>query len=423
MRSIKEQKCPACGAPLRFDPASGKLVCDYCGTVTDLDRPQAQSPDRPEEGPADQTAQGQAGSAGYGEGQTAQGQAGSAGSGEGQSAPGQAGSAGSGGDQSAAAGDKPRKDTIEGFDFQHMTDAVSVPDAENLPVYNCVSCGAEVIAPAEQAALTCPYCGNNIVLTDKISGRLRPDGVIPFRIQAKDLPDAVNRFYRDKKLLPRRFFSESTMGRVTGVYVPFWVFRGRVEGRFTYGADSSVSIRNGNYIITTTDHYRLVRDAALDFDDLPVDASGRIEDRLMDSLEPFDSAETKPFDMRYLAGFTADRFDQKKSDISNRAQTRMMTSTATLVDRQATAGYLNAYRKHTDLRPSVDAKYILFPVYLFDISHAGKNYHFAVNGQTGKVVGDLPTDPGTSLIYFLKRFGLVSGALIALSVIRYMMGM
>ena len=413
MSQIAEQKCPACGAPLRFDPASGKLVCDYCGTTTEV-KPEGQKPmkkpgaasGKPGAGPAQ---------GGQAAGQSDTGAGAPQGS---QSSPGQGQSAGNTDNNIDSS-----TDSIEGFDFANITDSVTVPDAGNLPVYNCVSCGAEVIAPAEQVALTCPYCGNNIVLTDKVSGKLRPDGVIPFRIQAKDLPAAVNSFYKDKKLLPRHFFSESTMGKVTGVYVPFWVFNGRVSGTFEFDAQTTSSARRGDYIITKTDYYHLVREAAMDFENLPVDASTRIEDRLMDSLEPFDSRETKPFDMRYLAGFTADRFDQKKEDISARAKHRMQTSTVSAVTAQAGAGYGSVTPAGSSLHAQLDAKYILFPVYMFDISHAGKNYHFAVNGQTGKVVGDLPTDSGVSFLYFFKRFALVSGGLLAYSVGKYLLGM
>ena len=377
MSQIAEQKCPACGAPLRFDPASGMLVCDYCGTKTEL--PKAKDSQGKKETSKEK-------------------------------------------EKPAKADNKAEDDEIGGFDFDSLDDLVTDPNAMNLPVYNCVSCGAEVIAPPEQMALTCPYCGNNIVLTQKVTGKLRPDGVIPFRIQAKDLPAAVNNFYKDKKLLPRHFFSESTMGKVTGVYVPFWVFSGDVKGTLGYKAQTSSSSRSGDYIITQTNHYQLVRDAALAFDNLPVDASGRIEDRLMDSLEPFNTAETKPFDMRYLAGFTADRFDQKKDDISARASGRMKKSTYSIVDSQAAAGFGSVSRTSGRLNADVKAKYILFPVYMFDISYRGSNYHFAVNGQTGKVVGDIPTDSGVSFLYFLKRFAIVGGGLFAASVVKYMLG-
>ena len=188
MSQIAEQKCPACGAPLRFDPASGMLVCDYCGTKTEL--PKAKDSQEKKETGREK-------------------------------------------EKPAKADNKAEDDEIGGFDFDSLDDLVTDPNAMNLPVYNCVSCGAEVIAPPEQMALTCPYCGNNIVLTQKVTGKLRPDGVIPFRIHAKDLPAAVNNFYKDKKLLPRHFFSESTMGKVTGVYVPFWVFSGDVKGAVT----------------------------------------------------------------------------------------------------------------------------------------------------------------------------------------------
>ena len=366
MSQLAEQKCPACGAAMRFDPASGKLVCDYCDTVVDIPAsasPKAKPPQTPRE-----------------------------------------------------------DDNLQGFDFSRLNDQAIREDAASLPVYNCISCGAEVIAPAEQMALTCPYCGNNIVLTDKASGRLRPDGVIPFRIESSKLPAAVNRFYRDKKLLPWRFFSESTMGKVTGVYVPFWVFSGTLSGTLTYTGDKSSSTRHGDYVIVSTKHYRLNRKASLAYAELPVDASTKVDDKLMDSLEPFRTEEAKPFDMRYLAGFTADRFDQEKKDTATRAESRMRSSASGLVKTAASAGYENVKPSRGALRADLQAKYLLFPVDLFDLLHGDKTYHFAVNGQTGKVVGEVPTDKLTSTLYFLSRFGITAGALILISIGKYLLG-
>lgn len=431
MKQTQEQKCPACGAPLRFDAASGLLVCDYCGTKSRIeDGGAAAGKDDPrrKNDPAGNKAAGKvpAGKGLSGRETVSNASAGKDSAGkefsDRESATKAPAGKDAGGKGTSAQGEPAAEDVLEGFDFAALSDMAEIPDAENLPVYNCVSCGAEVIAPPEQAALTCPYCGNNIVLTQKISGRLRPDGVIPFKIQAKDLPEAVNRFYKDKKLLPRGFFSDSTMGRVTGVYLPFWVFNGSLSGEMYFKGQTSASIRQGDYIVTTTGHYRLAREAALDFENIPVDASAKADDRLMDSLEPFHMEEAVPFDMRYLAGFTADRFDQKKQDIASRAKKRMQSSAASIVTARAAAGYGSVTPDGSRLGANINAKYILFPVYLFDISHAGKSYHFAVNGQTGKVVGDLPTDGAVCALYFLKRFALVSGTLIALSIAKYLGG-
>lgn len=363
MSNISEQKCPACGGPMRFDPASGLLKCDYCGETQAI---------------------------------------------SGQNTP--------------PADAEQVEDTFTGFDFSEISGHTSQPDADALPIYNCLSCGAEVIAPPEQIALTCPYCGNNIVLTQQVSGSLRPDGVIPFRIESHSLPEAVNRFYRGKKLLPRRFFSESTMGQVTGVYVPFWVFSGKVSGRLSFTGERTSSRRQGDYRVIRTDHFRLVRDAVMDFADVPVDASGRIDDKLMDSLEPFDMKDQKTFDMAYLAGFTADRFDLSHDEVSDRASGRMKQTAYDLVQSSGTGGYLNVTPAGGSLRADMRAKYLLFPVYLFDIDHNGRSYHFAVNGQTGKVTGELPVDRSVSFLYFLKHAGITAGILFLLALLRYFLG-
>ncbi len=360
-----QQKCPACGGPARYDPEKGLLICDYCRTKTPI-------PAKPKEEKTEAEEQGTI--------------------------------------------------HLDGFDFKNLNEQATDLNAANLPVYSCVSCGAEVIAPAEQIALTCPYCRNNIVLTEKVSGKLRPDAVIPFKITTKDLPGAMNRFYKGKALLPKRFFSDSTMGDVTGVYVPFWIFNGKVGGRLRYNGNTSHVTRNGSYEYTETKRYALDRDVSMVFENVPVDASGKIENALMDSLEPFDMKDAKPFDMRYLAGFTADRFDEAKRDISERARKRMYNTAAGIAASSACTGYSGVTQRGGNLKLDLDAKYMLLPVYLFDLSFGGKKYHFAVNGQTGKAVGEVPTDSGVSRSYFLIRMLALAAVIIVGFFVKYMTG-
>ncbi len=356
MASVTEQKCAACGAPLQFDPKSGKLVCRNCGAEQEITEEM-----------------------------------------------------------------KVTDVSLDGFDFAALAQQATDEDAQALPIYNCESCGAEIIAPAEQIATTCPYCGNNVVLTDKVSGKLRPDGVVPFHIDASELPDAVNRFYRGKALLPKNFFSDNTMGKVTGIYVPFWVFGGRVNGSLNFHGSQSSSRRQGDYIVTTTNHYQLKREVDLHFADVPVDASGRVVDELTDSLEPFDISDARPFDMRYLAGFTADRFDQAQDDMAQRAKRRMIAS-AESAAMSTLSGYEGVVRAGGALKAQLSAKYMLLPVYLFSIRHGEKDYSFAVNGQSGKVVGELPISKSVSARYFLTRLGVAAAVVVAAFVAKYMMG-
>ncbi|MBR5756016.1 MAG: TFIIB-type zinc ribbon-containing protein [Firmicutes bacterium] len=316
---------------------------------------------------------------------------------------------------------RPKDISFSGFDFSNLYRLAEKDSNETLPIYNCVSCGAEVIAPAEQIATTCPYCGNNIVLTDKVAGRFRPDGVIPFRIDKNHLPDAMNKYYKGKVLLPKNFFSRSTMGNVTGVYVPFWMFSGRLRGQLVYHAGASTSHRQGDYILTRTKHYEVKRDADLSFEDIPIDASGRIDDKLMDSLEPFDMSDARDFDMRYLAGFTADRFDKERHDVADRAK-RRMSVTAEKALASSLREYDSAVRTGGSLAADIKTRYLLLPVYLFTLTHGNQEYKFAVNGQTGKVVGDLPVSKSVSAKYFAVRMIIPAAAIIGIFVAKYMMG-
>lgn len=384
MDHIQEQKCPQCAAPLRYDPELGRLVCDHCGADFSIERTPP-----------------------------------------GEKIP--VGVRDPGAKKAKRKQDSHTPEaTVEGFDFGRMANRVINLHAGALPVYNCVSCGAEVIAPPEQMALTCPYCGNNITLTDKLSGPLRPDGVLPFSIVPGAVPAAVRRFYRGKRLAPRGFFSDAHVGRVTGVYVPFWVFDGRLAGPMTFSGTRTRSHRSGDYIITETDHFALDRDVSLAFQGVPVDASGRVDDRLMDSLEPFDLRQVRPFDTGYLAGFTADRFDVAGRDLTQRAKARMTSTAAALAADRAGTGYAGVGLTSAALTAEMNAKYLLLPVYLFELEHAvGKTvqrYAFAMNGQTGKVVGDLPTDKGVSRLYFLRWTLLTAGVLFGALVLKYFLG-
>ncbi|MCR5809263.1 MAG: hypothetical protein K6G56_06835 [Clostridiales bacterium] len=346
-RDLSEQKCPACGAPLRFDPASGKSVCDWCGKSYEI-------PSTAEE-PAEGEAQAEGGSA-----------------------------------------PKP---------------GIS----EEICVYSCRSCGAEIVTDAVTASVTCPYCGNNIILTEKVTGGLRPDGIIPFKIDKKDLPAAVQNFYKDKMLLPKRFFSESSIRDLCGVYVPFWLYDCTMSGSAYYEGYNDSAMRSGDYIITERKHYDLERGVNMDFKDIPVDGSARLDDALMDSLEPFDMADMKPFRMSYLSGFFAERFDKDSDEVRQRAEDRMLTSTMRIVNASAGDGYMGVVPKDNDIKPSnLNAKYVLLPVYTFKVNYKGTDYSFAMNGQTGEVVGDVPTDKGRALT---RRWGTFAAVFAAIMLI------
>ena len=159
------------------------------------------------------------------------------------------------------------------------------------------------------------------------------------------------------------------------------------------------------------------------FSDIPLDASEKISDDLMDSILPYDFNEVKDFNYQYLAGFAADRFDVPGKSLQTRAQKRMEDTTKNIAVSKVRTKYTSTSFAGCNLSASnVDVRYILLPVYTFDITVDNKKYSFAVNGQTGKVVGELPIDKGVSSLYMLKKASIPAAIVALYYILSYFIG-
>lgn len=75
-------------------------------------------------------------------------------------------------------------------------------EADHLAVYACKSCGGEIIADDNTAMTTCPYCNSPIAMRSRFAGELKPDYVLPFKLDKKAAKEAYQRHIQGKKLLP-----------------------------------------------------------------------------------------------------------------------------------------------------------------------------------------------------------------------------
>ena len=274
-------QCPACTGPLHFDGKIGKLKCDYCGSTYTAEEVEAIYAEKNKTAAeADKKAQEKADAADAAAAQAAA-EASAAQAGEGASAAQAAGDAG------AASG--------WGSDSAHMR------------AYNCTNCGAELICDDTTAATSCPYCGNPAVIPSKFAGVDRPDYVIPFKVDKKQAVNAFKEYYKGRKLLPSSFESQNHIEEIKGVYVPFWMFSGRIEGSAQYEAYEEDKRRVGDEEIVTRKYYDVHREGEMSVEKIPVDASTKMPDDLMDSIEPFDYKEMRPFAMEYMPGFLANK--------------------------------------------------------------------------------------------------------------------
>ncbi len=290
-------------------------------------------------------------------------------------------------------------------------------EEENICVYHCGSCGGEIVTEQTTAAFACPYCDSPVVMTGKLSGSLRPDCVIPFKYEKKAAKTAFEKHLLGKKLLPDAFTENNHIDEIKGLYVPFWIFDGNADGDVKFKATRTRSWSDTKYNYVETSYYQVLRNGSACFSGVPADGSEKMPDDLMESIEPFDMNEAKPFQTAFLAGFRADKYDVGAEDGQARANARVKNSIESLF-RSTVTGYSSVTTEASSIKVNNGkAKYGLFPVWMLRTTWNGETYTFAMNGQTGKFVGNLPLDKKKQRKYRLISFLAAFAAVMAVSVL------
>ena len=302
-----------------------------------------------------------------------------------------------------------KTDEDKEFDWGEYKAALAGEKLEGKLTYECNSCGAVIETEKTTIATICPYCSSNVVLKKTSTGGLKPNCLIPFKVTKDQVPGILKAFAHKKKLLPSNYFNSCKIGEIQGVYVPFWLISSKLAGEMKFHGEKVRHYTEGDYDCTETSVYSILRSGSLDFAKIPVDASIKISNDLMDSIEPFDYSKLTEFDTKYLAGYFADRFDSPPDSELPRAKTRM-SDKATKLFTSTVKGYSRVSPQNKNLhlvKPQV--KYALLPVYLFTCKYNDVIYRYAINGQTGKFAGTLPISKRKVRLMFFLNFLIAFG--------------
>lgn len=357
---ITNYQCPACTGPLQFSAASGNLECEYCGSsfpVAEIEELYVELEKKAAE-------------------------------------------------NMAKAQEKEAQKEDE-WDTSELTENWGL-DANKMRAYNCPSCGAELICDHTTAASACPYCGNPTVVPGQFAGSLRPDYVIPFRVNKDNAVSALKKHYSGKIFLPKTFKQQHTLEKIQGIYVPFWLYDGKASGDYVFHATQVKKYTRGDKEITETNHYNVLRSGKVTFEKVPVDASSKMPDAHMDSIEPFDYQELKPFSTAYMPGFLADKYDVSIEESKTRANERFLGTLDSEI-RKSVVGYssVTTMSRNTKLERG-KVHYAMLPVWLLNVKWNNQDFLFAVNGQTGKTAGNLPVSKGRVFGFFAALAGPLS---------------
>ncbi|MDQ0214010.1 DNA-directed RNA polymerase subunit RPC12/RpoP [Oikeobacillus pervagus] len=309
-----------------------------------------------------------------------------------------------------------RQDHIDSFPDQHITTTFSEDEAKQ---YHCNNCGAVILADVDTVATHCNFCGAGVVLSDRISGTLAPAKVIPFTISKEKAKKAFRNWCKNGKLTPNKFMEANRIKGITGMYVPFWLYdlNSQVEVKAT--CTKKREYTRGDYIYKEIKYYDVYRKINLDYKKVPVDASEKMNDDIMDKLEPFHYEDLKDFKTPYLAGYIAEKYNYNDQQLFPRVKSRVKNFIDSYV-RSTMKGYTTIeYQSNKIQTKNQHSEYVLFPVWMFYYDYDQSEHTFAMNGQTGKIVGKPPISYAKVAGWFT---GIAATTFITLKILAFLMG-
>ena len=343
MKDVNQFQCPCCGARLIYDGEKEQMTCQYCDSTFSMEQIKAEEAAKEE----------------------------------------------------MAAGSEMNWQTS-----QSSSSMICGPDGK-VRGYSCPACGAQMMADENTAATECPYCGNFSIIKTSFEGMYKPDLVLPFVISKEKAQDALQGFTKGKKLLPDSFVNKNRIDSLTGLYVPFWLYSCHADGTIFYEGVKSKKWEDNDYRYVKKDHYRMIRSGDMDFQRIPCDASTKMDDAIMDSLEPFDLSKAVQYDAAYFSGYLADRYDVAEQDCRPRANERVENTFRDRL-REEVSEYEEVETTSQQIKLSeAKAEYAMLPVWMMTTQFEGKPYVFGINGQTGQMVGSLPIDKNKATMQFV----------------------
>ncbi len=333
MSEVQVYKCPCCDAPLIFDADSGGMHCEYCGTKFSAEDTK---------------------------------------------------------EYIDALEKEKKQDVYEWEQYGSGSGKWTDEELKGIKGYICPSCGGEVIGDEHTASMKCPYCGNPTIVGENVSGTFKPDVIIPFKITKEEAKAALLKHYKGKLLLPKEFKDENHIDEIRGLYVPFWFYDCDTDSNLTYKATRVRHWADSRYNYTETSHFLIKRAGTLSFNSVPADGSSKLDDTIMQSIEPFRTSDMVEFSSSYLSGFSADKYDIEPDVLKPTVNARVKQSVINAF-RSTVHGYTTVIPATTNVNIKEGRiKYGLMPVWMLNTKYHDKQYTFAMNGDTGRFVGDLP---------------------------------
>lgn len=259
----------------------------------------------------------------------------------------------------------------------------------DVTIFTCPQCGGEILSTDTSAAEFCSFCGASTILYSRLSKEKRPNYIIPFQKTKEDCKNAYSDMMKHAIFAPDELKNPKHIDSFRGIYMPYWAFYITQEGTFTL--NGSKTKRRGDYIYT--DHYALRGELDAYYKGLSYDASSSFDDNISEQIAPYDVKGMKSFTPAFLSGFYADTADVKPEKYEYDAKQTAFNNSTGAMYREFSGVNIDPLTPPST--PTTQVKAVdsaMFPVWFMSYRNGDRVAYATVNGQTGKVVTDLPID-------------------------------
>ncbi|MGQ0737297.1 MAG: zinc ribbon domain-containing protein [Acidobacteriota bacterium] len=263
----------------------------------------------------------------------------------------------------------------------------------------CQSCRAVMVFDPTRVGQNCEFCGAPALVDyEEIKAPIRPQGVLPFRIDAARVRDDIRRWWRSKWLAPGRLARTALVDTVHSLYIPYWTFDAQVhcpweaEAGYHYYVNVEGRDRNGRRVVRREQRTRWEAASGVidhSFDDEPVPGTQGLPLDLLRSVEPFPTQEVVPYSTAFLSGHVVEHYKVVLMDAARQSQEQMHAALERLCGRQVPG---DTYR-NLRIFPAFSGqtfKHVLVPVWLLSYDYGRRAFQVIVNGYTGKIAGKYP---------------------------------
>ncbi len=286
----------------------------------------------------------------------------------------------------------------------------------------CQSCHAVMVFDPSRVGQNCEFCGSPALVSyDEIKAPIRPQGVLPFKVDRNTVRDDMRRWWRSKWFAPGRLARAALVDTVRSLYIPYWTFDAAVHCRWEaeaghyYYVDVEGRDNRGNRIVQRERRTRWEYAAgAIDhfFDDDPVPGTQGLPMDLLRQVEPFPTREVVPYDTAFLSGHVVEHYKVVLLEAAERSTAQMHAALEQLCARQVPG---DTYR-NLRIRPDYSArtfKHVLVPVWLLSYNYGTRAFQVVANGYTGKLAGRYPYSVWK--ILFVVLLALIALAIVVAS--------